>query len=393
MFLNRKYGNHFFLVALGVSIVTVLSLPLSRAQAAEGSLPEFIQKGDRQSDPELGQNSLIEQPGLSEHGRPEGERYLSAEEIESWMSSFAGGNENVAKKQIGTSSNGRPISVLKICPTDLALVRSTPVIYVASGLHGNEKPGVNLSLALARYLSSLVSGRAALNIRPLTVCFVIQPLANPDGYELGKRRTSKKEDLNRDFPYPGRTSPSLLSPEARAISSTIRSENVVALLDIHSGIFGVLWPNGYTSDPPKNEGILRKFAQMMGRGLGTSFVKQMWKSYPSEGTLADFAHEMGAVAITYEIAASHTPTENELPGVLGRAFPPLVKFVNVFSKWHARKTVANVQSKIFKNPLEEFVNGAILGDSLFGTGQRRKESMRTNGENFGADDLDFLLSQ
>ncbi|MGQ9455242.1 MAG: M14 family zinc carboxypeptidase [Armatimonadota bacterium] len=113
-------------------------------------------------------------------------------------------------------------------------------IMFLAGVHGDEKNGVSVACELVERLAGM--GDASLE----GVRFLVMPLANPDGYELGTRKNARGIDINRNFPtrdfgtgerdpehkfYGGMTPAS--EPETRAIMEVVESYRPQLIISLH----------------------------------------------------------------------------------------------------------------------------------------------------------------
>jgi protein MpaA len=126
---------------------------------------------------------------------------------------------------VGLSVRDRPI-------TCLVLGFGPDVILIMATIHGNESAGTPLVQQLNDYLQQhpeLLDGKTV----------VLLPVANPDGYALGKRFNVNNVDLNRNFEAANRQNnktnglTALSEPEARAINQLILEFMPDRIVSIH----------------------------------------------------------------------------------------------------------------------------------------------------------------
>jgi len=130
-----------------------------------------------------------------------------------------------AWRAAGRTHLGRPI--------ELAELGDGPrTVLLLAAIHGDEPAGAPLLCELVQRLAAdpgPLAGRRVL----------VVPLANPDGFALGRRGNARGVDLNRNFParsWHGSelhgTEP-LSEPESRLLSTLILGEGVARVVSLH----------------------------------------------------------------------------------------------------------------------------------------------------------------
>jgi protein MpaA len=131
---------------------------------------------------------------------------------------------------LGTSVQQRPII--------LDTFGDGPVgTLVIGGIHGDE----TTSIVLARRLVDLLKTE---NLSGVDGAVAIIPVANPDGFEAGKRTNARRVDLNRNFPaknwattrpgkYHGGTAP-LSEQETLVLKNVVERLHPRRIVSIHS---------------------------------------------------------------------------------------------------------------------------------------------------------------
>ena len=97
----------------------------------------------------------------------------------------------VSKQSMGETPGGRDVPVMFAGNGGDDKLR----VWIQGGLHGNEPAGTEAVCMLAKYLLETAEGNALLNRCQVALV----PVANPDGYEQGKRLSGSGLDLNRDM--------------------------------------------------------------------------------------------------------------------------------------------------------------------------------------------------
>lgn len=193
-----------------------------------------------------------------------------------------------------------------------------PSLGIVGGVHGLERIGSQVALALFHSLSELVLWdqnvqRALENMR---IYFI--PVVNPLGIYLRTRSNSRGVDLMRNAPVEGegdlpfllsghRLSPYLpwyrgeqnvLEPEAQALISAIQNESfqssTAVTLDIHSG-FGfqdqIWFPYAKKTTPFAHLPEVHSFKELLKRTYPHHFYKIEPQAYSTHGDLWDFLYD------------------------------------------------------------------------------------------------------
>lgn len=207
----------------------------------------------------------------------------------------------VRRRVIGRSVERRAILAHEISVRERNRSQQRCVV-VFGGFHGDEPKSVQLVDVLR---DELCEPR-----RPLqsSVCWILVPCVNPDGYERRTRRNARKVDLNRNFPtsnwergnprsrmYGGPAPAS--EPETRAVIRLLNSCRPDAIVTVHS-ISRNRYCNNY--DGPGRE-IARRMARY-NRYPVTATI-----GYPTPGSFGYWAgHERNIPTITLELPTHHS---------------------------------------------------------------------------------------
>jgi predicted deacylase len=226
--------------------------------------------------------------------------------------------QTVAEITIGTSTEGRPITALRVGdgPRKLVLVGAT---------HGfPERNTHELSLMLADYF------RANPQAVPPLVRLYIVPLLNPDGLALGTRFNARGVDLNRNMdtgmdacpendwsvtvqgaygvvsdtggPYPDSEA------ESRAISAFLLDASAVIFFHSNAG-------NVFPAHCEHGPSIA--LAQAYAVSAGYEYART-WQAYTITGGMHDWAGSLGIAAAIPELLTGDLPEYGQnLAGVLG----------------------------------------------------------------------------
>lgn len=206
-----------------------------------------------------------------------------------------------------------------------------PAVAFTANLHARELVPVELSMAL---MTDLLEGYATNpEIKKLVDTRVIHfmPMANPDGHHKAESGEDQRKnthtfsggvgvDLNRNFPFKwnldnGGSSahpssetyqgPSAVSePETKAIKAFLSGiPNLKIGMDFHAYSNLVMWPWGWTSEPPADAALLSTIGKKL-----ASYNKykpiQASSLYPTSGTIRDFVYaELHVPYFTIEIGS------------------------------------------------------------------------------------------
>lgn len=240
--------------------------------------------------------------------------YPKYDEIVSWIDGFVAANPRLATKEfVGFSTESRPIWLLRIAEDRSS---AKPQVFFNAAHHGDEVVTATAVMSLAEYLAQNAEDPAVK--RALRVFDVlIQPVVNPDGYQLRMRHNIEGVDLNRDYPLPGQLDrPYYRAKESRLLNRILQERDVYALVSVHSGIEAVLWPLCYTREKPAENEIFAWLATRSARAMGVSKAMQSFYDYPSTGELIDHAYlNYGTLALTFEISDQLAPEKSELPSL------------------------------------------------------------------------------
>lgn len=174
-----------------------------------------------------------------------------------------------------------------------------------AGVHGDEKNGVRVAYELVEELAGM--DEASLE----GIRFIVMPLANPDGYELGTRKNARGIDINRNFPtrdfgtgekdpghkFYGGTTPAS-EPETLAIMETVESYRPRIIISIHEPMSCVNY-NGPSA----------RLARRISRLTGLPAVGDI--GYPCPGSMGTYyGKERRIPLITLELPDGHVDASN-----------------------------------------------------------------------------------
>ena len=135
----------------------------------------------------------------------------------------------------------------------------TKRIYINGAHHGDETITALATIDLIKHLLQMDSynrERALAGIQ-----LFIQPVVNPDGYVSGVRYDSLGFDPNRDYPYPGKKTPSFKVKAIRSVKAFMAKHQFDGALTLHSGMVGVLWPWCHTPKAPPPQPDLKEISR------------------------------------------------------------------------------------------------------------------------------------
>ncbi len=162
-------------------------------------------------------------------------------------------------ESIGTSQNGRDISVLKITDNP-DNDENEPEFFYTSSMHGDETVGFVLTLRLIDYLLTNYGTDSRVDNLVNNVEIWINPDANPDGTYNGGNHTvagatryaSNGIDLNRNFPAPEDDHPdgNAWASENVDMMAFADLHNIVLSANMHGGaeVVNYPWDSWYSSE-------------------------------------------------------------------------------------------------------------------------------------------------
>lgn len=272
---------------------------------------------------------IDEQNGESNRGRgPHAwfDKYHPLEEIFSWLQKKADKcKERCQLLAIGKSIQGRELYVLKI---QAELLNPKPLMFINCGIHAREWISHATCLFLIDQLIANDSDDVALQRIISKVDFAILPVFNVDGYVYTwkKDRMWRKNrgvnpgskcvgtDLNRNWSFHwGETGASsdpcsptyhggaaMSEPEVQSVASFLESQQhrLAGYLDIHSYGQMILFPWGYTRDPPEDQEDMIRAAKAMVKAIKTqggyqanyTFGQASRVIYIESGTTKDYVY-------------------------------------------------------------------------------------------------------
>lgn len=256
--------------------------------------------------------------------------YRDLDEVNAYLDELAARHPDVARvRQLGTSTEGRPIRALEIS-------RGAPIgIVIDGGMHAREWISVMVSVCLAdRLVADSVLDQ---------VSFTIVPVVNPDGYHYSwttdrywrkNRRGGYGVDLSRNFsvgwgeagssnrrssPYYRGEQP-FSEPETRALASAFASGHIRAHVDLHSFSQVIVYPWHHQRTPPPDQ---ERFAAVANRMVSAMHVMhgETYRIRPGSelvvgagGTATDWSYgEHGALSFLLELRPARGPDGFNLP--------------------------------------------------------------------------------
>ncbi|MEN9834943.1 MAG: hypothetical protein RL011_1136 [Pseudomonadota bacterium] len=254
------------------------------------------------------------------------QEYHNQDEIRSYLVHVAAENPQLVRFQnLGYSDAGRPIDLVTLTSGD---PETLPAIYINGTHHGDEKSSTEATLGIVDYL---VKHKQEVLVRELLGSYVlyIQPMVNPDGHAVNTRFDANGVDPNRDYAIPGRTDDDAFrTPIIRLVRDLMRRVKFRAALALHSGMEGVLWAWGHSSERPPDVDQFFTIARLMARAMGIEHYRQSFADYPSQGEFIDYAYmNHGTLALTLEVSRIPAPPPKELGGVVRRAIAGMMTFM------------------------------------------------------------------
>ncbi|MCB9793255.1 MAG: succinylglutamate desuccinylase/aspartoacylase family protein [Alphaproteobacteria bacterium] len=228
---------------------------------------------------------------------------------------------------LGRSVEGRPLLALRVGTA------GAPAIRVIGGHHGDERPSVELALAIAEALLTEAPGFEGLvDSREVWIL----PLLNPDGLEAGTRYNADGVDLNRNYDFQwsagsvGAGPAAFSEPETRAARRLALLAAPMASLSLHTGAENIGYVYNYTEQDSVEEARLAALAEAYvadcGR-LGFEAV-QGAEWYITHGDATDWAFgRAGTLDFTVELWREKTPDAAWLPELIEDHLPAVAAFL------------------------------------------------------------------
>jgi hypothetical protein len=311
----------------------------------------------------------------------------------------------------GETYEGRTIWVLKVSDNPDQDEIEEPDVLIIGAHHGDEWIGNEQAFYIIHYLIDNYGKdpRATWLVDNREFWFV--PMANPDGtvYSMNvemwrKNRspnypsektplpwdpeilpTSYGTDLNRNYGYHwGETgsgelprsgtyegSDAFSELESQAIRDLVESQDFTVSVDYHSGVELILYPWGYTSEPPADAGLFIDVGTTMSEFTGYP-VQQGYELYETSGSTIDwFYGEHNILAYTIEISSNKRPPFEELEEI----YLPKNTKASLYLAEIAASPDAGAEIEIIHDPLEEKTDegpytvaiqvlGANIGDTV-----------------------------
>lgn len=279
--------------------------------------------------------------------------------------------EHASLLSIGESVEGRGLHVLKISD-NVGENEDEPNIYIIGCHHAREWISVEIPLLFARYILENMDSDPEVRKAVNGTQIYILPILNPDGLEFSiinyrywrKNRKYNGDlswgvDLNRNYSYmwgldDSGSSPSEISeifrgtgpfsePETFALKEFMNSVVPSGVLSYHNFSQLILYPWGYTNDPPEDFEVLDKIGKRMRdvmyevNGREYEPGSGNYNIYTTNGGMVDWVYGTFRVpAYTIELPPEYSFeggffTSNE---EIGRTFaenlPAMLYFTNYF---------------------------------------------------------------
>ncbi len=272
---------------------------------------------------------------------------------------------------IGKSIEGRNIYVLKISD-NVNEEESEPNIFFLGCHHAREWISVEIPLLFAQYLLTNIENDAEVRKAVNGTQIYILPILNPDGLEFSithyrywrKNRRYNGDltwgvDLNRNYSYKWGlsnegSSPSPLSevyrgtgpfsePETKALEEFMTKEVPSGVLSYHNFSQLILYPWGYTLEPPEDfdelDKIGRKMSEMIFEVNGRKYVpgSGSYNIYETNGDMVDWVYGTFRVpAFTIELPPGYYfeggffTSNEEISITFSENLPAMMYFTNYF---------------------------------------------------------------
>jgi hypothetical protein len=257
--------------------------------------------------------------------------YHTLDQMLSYLRSVAAAVPRVAQYNVlGISKQGRDLGALTINATCLS---QAPAVFFNGAHHGDEGVSAEATLALPDYLLRRSATDASVRDLLQTYSFTIMPVVNPDGFVANTRPNADGEDINRDYPYPGRNeNDSFKTREASLIKALQESVEFAGAIAFHSGSEEILWPWCYTGTGTADEAFFLGAGKKAAGAMGVSIYQQSYDDYPTQGEYIDYAYAKSrTLAATFEVSSDKLPSPSLLAHVVERASKGAVAWTQAMS--------------------------------------------------------------
>jgi hypothetical protein len=224
---------------------------------------------------------------------------------------------------IGNSVQGRPIWGIRISD-NVGSEEAESEVRLASSMHGNEPPGLEMLLYLVEFLTDeyATDPDAAFLVDNFELHII--PSLNPDGHVAGSRYNANGIDLNRNYPVPdgsiGDDGTYTEQVETIHVRNHGRDHNFVISENGHSGALVVNYPWDYQYPLAPDDAALIKMSLEysmynlpMYNGAFPQGITNGADWYVVKGSLQDWAyHESGDFSVTIEYSNQYQPPASAL---------------------------------------------------------------------------------
>jgi carboxypeptidase T len=313
-------------------------------------------------DPEVLHNEGIDVP----QAEP-GAHYSTYAEVEAKLGELAEKYPALCERvSLGKSAEGREIWALRVGDMN-AEAASKPGVVITGCHHAREWMTVEIPLDLASKMLNGYADDPAMKARVDNAETWIVPLVNPDGYEYSRTTDSwwRKNrrpitdnpcpnakpsigvDPNRNYHdgkpehaeiyRPAWDKPCTSADDSRATSDNpnkdtyrgpagasepevqamleleLKRGNIKGVVDFHSYGEMILYPHGYTTQPPENVEVYKEIGNKMNQALGGNYdVMPATDLYACYGVSNDIQHVNGILGMTLEVGRSFQPPVREI---------------------------------------------------------------------------------
>jgi carboxypeptidase T len=263
--------------------------------------------------------------------------YHSPYELETDLRSLESGHPQLARVvEVGSSLEGRKILALKISD-NVDVDEGEPAVLFLGCHHAREWISVEVPFLFGQYLLERYDGDAEVRSLVDRSEIWIVPIVNPDGleYSIQVYRYWRKNrrfntngtygvDINRNYGYAWgydnigsspapasdvyRGTAAFSEPETDAVRNLFLSRNFRGLISFHSYAQVILYPWGYTTDPPSGQAELDAIAATMSaliaavRGTVYAYGQAGRSLYLTNGETTDWTWSVaGAPSFTIEL--------------------------------------------------------------------------------------------
>lgn len=259
-------------------------------------------------------------------------KYRTFADVERDLFAMAQNYKNIASlESYGVTKGGRKLYALKVTNPQIS-DPAKPELMVTAATHGDELITVEVLFSLMNELLAGhgVDSRLTKLIDGRVIYFI--PVVSPDSFEA-RERYVQGLDPNRSFPWPQNSTNKTIDCIEALINFT-KAHNLSGSLDLHAYGKLVMYPWGYTKNPPpaKDEVLMKDLTLSMVKENQYTQGQISTTIYVAKGSSADFFYwNKKTQAIAVELANQKVPPYGSIPKIVTEAREMMWTFLEHFN--------------------------------------------------------------